>query len=79
VNKKKKALTQKNVRNLPSYRNMIQKEKIVVIDVNNPLYKAHIDTYRTQMQTYSDLFLCITDELPMYMNTLNKFKQIFYL
>jgi len=79
VNKEKKALTQKNVRNLPSYRNMIQKEKIVVIDVNNPLYKAHIDTYRTQMQKDSELFLCITDELPMYMNTLNKFKQIFYL
>jgi len=79
VNNDKKALTQKNVRNLPSYRNMIQKEKIVVIDVNNPLYKAQIDTYRTQMQTYSELFLCITDELPLYMNTLNKFKQIFYL
>lgn len=58
---------------------MIQKDKIVVIDVNNPLYKAHIDTYRAQMQPYSELFLCITDEVPVYMNTLNKFKQIFYL
>jgi hypothetical protein len=79
VNKEKKAFTQKNVRNLPSYRNTQQKEKIVVIDVNDPLFKTHIDTYRTKLQHNSELFLCISDELPTYMNTLNKYVEIVYL
>jgi len=79
VNKDKKALAQKNVRNIPSYKNRIQHTQIVVIDVNDPSYKTHLKTYRKIYRKNSDLLLYINDELKLYKQKLSLYASIIYL
>jgi len=79
VNKEKKAATQVNVRNLPSYRNEKQKKKVVVLDVDDSLFKTNIYTYRKTLEKDCDLFLYTNDELPQYMKKLNAYADIMYI
>jgi len=78
-NKEKKESIQKTVRNLPSYKNGKEMNRIVVIDVDDPLFKKHIDTYRSTLQSDADLFLYKSDELTPYMEKLDKYKEVVYL
>jgi glycosyltransferase involved in cell wall biosynthesis len=79
VNKDKKIHTQAYVRSLPSYKNEKKKKKVVVVDVNDPLFKTHINSYRKTFQKECDLFIYASDELPYYMKKLNTYDDIMYI
>lgn len=79
INKDKKTATQKNVRDLPSYKNEKKKKKVVVVDVNDPLFKTHINSYRQTFQKECDLFIYTNDDLQYYIKRLNTYDDIIYI
>jgi len=79
TNKEKKEKTQKYVRHLPKYNTGRSMNKVFVLDIDSPLFKQHLANYRKTRCETDDLFICRGDEMGVYIDKINRYKDVIYI
>ena len=67
------------VLNIHPYQNKIKSDNIVVIDIEKPDYIQLLKRYKTELQSRMDVFLVKGNEIHLYVEKLNSYKEIIYL
>ena len=79
VDKDKKSVIQKSVRNLPKYDLISSKDQIIIVDIDDVLFKNHIENYCDNLSDTSDLFLCNTNNISLFIELFDKYKDVIYM